>query len=50
MNIPHWDWYTIILDHNKRDTPFFSLKLCYEGEKLVEAVLDGTHIKGGTQP
>lgn len=27
------------------DTPFFSLKLSYQGDKLVEAVLDGKRIK-----
>ena len=27
----------------ERDT-FFSLKLCYEGDKLVHAVLDGTEL------
>lgn len=50
LKIPHWEGDAIFLDliHND-DTPFFSLKLCYEGETLVEAVLNGTHLKGGPQ-
>jgi len=48
--IPHWEGDAIFLalieDPN---TPFFSLKLRYEGETLAEAVLDGKHIKGGPQ-
>ena len=31
----------------REDTPFFSLKLCYEGETLTQAVLNGTFLKGG---
>lgn len=49
LRIPHWEGDAIFLDLIHRDTPFFSLKLCYEGETLVEAVLDGTHLKGGAQ-
>ena len=50
LKIPHWEGDAIFLDliHND-DTPFFSLKLCYKGETLVEAVLNGTHLKGGPQ-
>ena len=29
------------------ETPFFSLKLSYEGDVLVEAVLDGVDILDG---
>ena len=48
-DIPHWEGDTIFLDLIAREeTPFFSLKLRYEGEYLAEAVLDGKHIKGGT--
>lgn len=25
----------------QKDVPFFSLKLCYEGDQLLEAVLNG---------
>ena len=35
---------------DREDQPFFSLKLRYEGETLAEAVLDGTHLKGGNAP
>ena len=48
-NIPHWEGDDIFLDLIERDAPFFSLKLCYEGDTLVTAVLDGKPIKGGTQ-
>ena len=49
--IPHWEGDAIFLDLIAReDQPFFSLKLCYEGDSLVEAVLDGRHIKGGSAP
>ena len=47
LEIPHWEGDAIFLDLIHGDMPFFSLKLCYEGETLVEAVLDGRHLKGG---
>jgi len=48
-DIPHWEGDTIFLSLiEKEDTPFFSLKLRYEGEYLAEAVLNGNHIKGGS--
>ena len=47
--IPHWEGDDIFLDLIETDAPFFSLKLCYEGETLVSAVLDGKPIKGGNQ-
>ena len=47
--IPHWEGDDIFLDLIERDAPFFSLKLCYEGDTLVTAVLDGKPIKGGNQ-
>ena len=51
LEIPHWEGDAIFLDLIAReDQPFFSLKLCYEGDTLVEAVLDGRHIKGGSAP
>ena len=50
LDIPHWEGDAIFLDLiSREDTPFFSLKLRYEGETLAEAVLDGKTIKGGTQ-
>ena len=48
-DIPHWEGDDIFLDLIERDAPFFSLKLCYEGDTLVSAVLDGKTIKGGAQ-
>jgi len=49
-DIPHWEGDMIFLDLiGREETPFFSLKLRYEGETLAEAVLDGKHIKGGPQ-
>ena len=47
--IPHWEGDDIFLDLIESDAPFFSLKLCYEGDTLVSAVLDGSTIKGGNQ-
>jgi len=48
LQLPHWEGDAIFLDLIARDdTPFFSLKLCYCGETLVRAVLDGREIKGG---
>jgi len=49
LEIPHWEGDEIFLDLIDRDVPFFSLKLRYQGDTLVEAVLDGTHIKGGPE-
>lgn len=43
--IPKWEGDKIFLDLIKKDVPFFSLKLRYEGEKLMEAFLDGGKIK-----
>lgn len=36
-----WEGDRVFLKLLRENTPFFSLKLCYEGEKLVKAVLDG---------
>ena len=47
LEIPHWEGDAIFLDLIDRDVPFFSLKLCYQGDNLVQAVLDGNYIKGG---
>ena len=45
--LPLWDGDHIFLDLLDQDAPFFSLKLSYVGDKLVEAVLNGRHLKGG---
>ena len=45
LELPHWEGDAIFLDLIGRDVPFFSLKLCYRGETLVRAVLDGKTIK-----
>ena len=48
LELPHWEGDAIFLDLiGREDTPFFSLKLCYEGETLTQAVLGGTFLKGG---
>ena len=36
-----WEGDRIFLDLLERDEPFFSLKLCYRGETLTDAVLNG---------
>ena len=40
-----WEGDRIFLDLLEQDVPFFSLKLVYEGETLVEAVLNGKTIR-----
>lgn len=47
LALPHWEGDAIFLDLIHRDVPFFSLKLCYEGDTLIQAVLDGRQIRGG---
>ena len=48
LELPHWEGDAIFLKLiDREDQPFFSLKLCYEGDTLVEAVLDSRHLKGG---
>ncbi len=44
-SLPMWEGDRIFLDLLEQDVPFFSLKLVYEGETLVEAVLNGKAIK-----
>ena len=48
LQIPHWEGDAIFLDLIARDVPFFSLKVCYQGDKLVRAVLNGETIPTGT--
>ena len=43
--LPKWEGDQIFLDLLWQDASFFLLKLRYEGDKLVEAVLDGKKIK-----
>ncbi|MCI8423204.1 MAG: 8-oxo-dGTP diphosphatase [Lawsonibacter sp.] len=45
LEIPHWEGDAIFLDLIARDAPFFSLKLCYRGDTLVFAALNGKTIK-----
>ncbi len=40
-DLPIWAGDKLFLRLLTEDVPFFSLKLCYEGERLVRAVLDG---------
>lgn len=44
-DLPLWEGDKIFLDLLWQDAPFFLLKLRYEGDTLVEAVLDGKKIK-----
>ena len=44
-SLPMWEGDRIFLDLLEQDVPFFSLKLVYEGETLVEAVLNGKKFK-----
>ena len=39
--LPQWEGDRIFLRLLEEDTPFFSLKLCYSGEKLTFAALNG---------
>ena len=43
--LPKWEGDQIFLDLLWQDAPFFLLKLRYDGDKLVEAALDGKKIK-----
>ena len=43
--LPMWEGDAIFLKLLANDAPYFDLKLCYEGEKLVSALLDGKKIK-----
>ena len=44
LSLPMWEGDRIFLELLDTDRPFFSLKLRYEGEHLVLAVLDGEQI------
>ena len=45
LSLPMWEGDKIFLDLLWQDAPFFLLKLRYEGDTLVEAVLNGEKIK-----
>ena len=42
LTLPIWEGDRIFLQLLDTDCPFFSLKLCYSGEKLTKAVLNGS--------
>ena len=44
-DLPIWTGDKIFLDLLNQDVPFFSLKLSYVGDTLVEAVLNGKAIR-----
>ena len=41
LGLPLWAGDRIFLPLLQRNLPFFSLKLCYEGDRLVAATLNG---------
>jgi len=43
--LPQWEGDKIFLDLLWQDAPFFLLTLRYDGDRLVEAILDGKKIK-----
>lgn len=45
MALPKWEGDAIFLRLLQENYPFFSLKLEYEGEHLIHAVLDGTTLR-----
>lgn len=42
--LPKWEGDKLFLDLLWKDAPVFLMKLCYEGQKLKEAYLDGKQI------
>ncbi len=42
--LPQWEGDAIFLQLLETDCPFFSLKLCYTGDRLIRAVLDGREL------
>ncbi len=44
-DLPQWEGDRIFLTLLRRDAPFFSLKLCYEDDRLTCAILDGKPIR-----
>ena len=46
VSLPLWEGDTIFLDLLASDEPFFSLKLCYKGDCLTYAALNGQPLRG----
>ena len=44
FTLPMWEGDAIFLKLLSDGAPYFDLKLCYEGEKLASAYLDGKRI------
>lgn len=44
LNLPLWEGDKLFLDLMQKDVPFFSMKLVYEGDTLVEAKLNNKKI------
>ncbi len=44
LSLPLWEGDRIFLDLLQREVPFFSLKLSYDGNTLVRAVLNGNEL------
>lgn len=44
-NLPIWEGDFIFFDLMEKDVPFFSLKLSYDGDTLVSAILNGEKIR-----
>lgn len=44
LSLPAWEGDRIFLELLRKDEPFFSLKLVYEGSNLAEAVLNGKRL------
>ena len=49
-DLPKWEGDKIFLDLLWQDAPFFLLTLRYQGDKLVEAILDGKQLTIGNVP
>ncbi len=42
--LPMWDGDRVFLDLIARDVPFFSLKLVYSGDQLIQTILNGEEL------
>lgn len=45
LQIPHWEGDAIFLTLLERNVPFFSLKVCYRGDVLEAAFLNGARLE-----
>lgn len=45
LTLPMWEGDKIFLRLLDSDEPFFSLKLCYAGDRLESAVLNGKQVE-----